>query len=51
MKDKLGDLIPWVDKLKDSLTKTNDKDDHEEAERRTQLARFVSHPRYLCTPN
>ena len=46
MKDKLEDLIPWVTKLKDSLTKVN-LDDHEEAERRTQLAEFASHFRYL----
>ena len=42
MKDKLEDLVPWVTKLKDSLTAANAKDDREE-ERRVQLAKFASH--------
>jgi len=41
VKDKLEDLVPWVTKLKDSLTEDNAKDDREE-ERRAQLAKFVS---------
>lgn len=49
MKDKLEELIPWVTKLKDSLTKASAKDDHEEEGRRTQLAKFVSHLYYLIT--
>ena len=41
VKDKLVDLIPWVEKLKASLTKVDVKDDREEVERRTQLAKFA----------
>jgi len=41
VKDKLEDLVPWVIKLKDTLTAANAKDDHEE-ERRAQLAKFAS---------
>ena len=41
VKDKLEDLIPWVDKLKVSLTTVDAKDDREEVERRTQLAKFA----------
>ena len=48
MKDKLEDLFPWVTKLKDSLTKANPKSDREEAERRTQLAKFALHLPYPC---
>lgn len=43
MKVKLEELIPWVTRLKDSLTKANTKDDSEEVERRTQLTKFVEH--------
>ena len=42
MKDKLGDLIPWLEKLQDTLAKVNPDNDREEVERRSQLAKFVS---------
>lgn len=51
VKVKLEDLIPWVDKLKVSLTKVNTADDHEEVERRTQLAKFAPRLHYLFTIN
>ena len=41
MKDKLADLIPWLEKLLKSLAKVNPDDDREEVERRSQLAKFV----------
>jgi len=41
VKDKLEDLVPWVTKLEDSLTKPGAGDDSEEATRREQLKRFV----------
>ena len=44
VKDKLNDLIPWLDKLVVTLAKVNPKDDREEIERRSQLAKFVSCP-------
>ena len=42
VKDKLGDLIPWLEKLLDTLAKVNPDNDREEVERRSQLAKFVS---------
>ena len=42
MKDKLDDLIPWLEKLLQSLAKVNPDDDPGEAERRSELARFSS---------
>ena len=51
IKDKLGDLIPWVIKLKGSLVNANTKADHEEVERRTQLAKFALCLCYLTTVN
>ena len=39
MKERLGDLIPWVEKLEVTLLKTNIDDDKEEVERRARLAR------------
>ena len=42
VKDKLNDLIPWVEKLVDTLAKVNSDDDREEVERRSQLAKFAS---------
>ena len=48
MKDKLGDLIPWLEKLLQSLAKVNPDDDPEEVERRSQLARFISRLTYLA---
>jgi len=47
IEDKLGDLIPWLTKLKDTVTKTGVDGDHEEAVRRERLTRFASHLRYL----
>ena len=41
MKDKLADLIPWLEKLLESLAKVNPDGDREEVERRSQLAKFV----------
>ena len=41
VKDKLADLIPWLEKLLESLAKVNPDDDAEEVERRSQLAKFV----------
>jgi len=41
VKDKLNDLIPWLEKLQQSLAKVNPNDDCEEVERRSQLTKFV----------
>ena len=43
MKDKLDDLIPWLEKLLVTLAKANPDDDREEAERRSQLEKSVSY--------
>ena len=43
MKDKLNDLIPWLEKLQESLAKVSPDNDREEVERRSQLAKLVSH--------
>jgi len=51
VKDKLEGLVPWVTKLKDTLTKADAKDDREEVERRAQLAKFVSHLWHVATIN
>jgi len=51
VKDKLGDLIPWLEKLQDTLAKVNPDNDREEVERRSQLAKFVSHSKSLVHPN
>lgn len=45
VKDKLEDLIPWVVKLEDTLTKASTKD-RGEVERRTQLEKFALHLYY-----
>ena len=50
MKDKLNDLIPWLEKLLVTLAKVNPNDDGEEVERRSQLAKFVSRPEFLVHP-
>ena len=42
MKDKLDDLIPWLEKMLATLTKGNPSKDLEEVERRSQLAKFVT---------
>jgi hypothetical protein len=47
VKEKLGDLIPWVKKLLVSLAKVGPNDDRDEVERRSELAKFVSLLRYL----
>ena len=41
MKDKLADLIPWLEKLLKSLAKVNPGEDREEVERRSQLGKSV----------
>jgi hypothetical protein len=41
VKDKLNDLMPWLEKLQEKLGKVNPDGDREEVERRSQLARFV----------
>ena len=48
MKDKLGDLIPWLDKLLDTLAKVDPDSDREEVERRSQLAKLVSRLEFLA---
>jgi len=50
VKDKLGDLIPWLEKLRDTLVKVNPDNDQEEVERRSQLAKFVSRLKSLVHP-
>ena len=47
VEDKLGDLVLWLTKLKNSVTTTSADGNHEEAERRKELARFLSHPCHL----
>ena len=42
MKDKLNDLIPWLEKLLVTLAKVNPDDDRDEVERRSELAKFAS---------
>ena len=44
VKDKLGDLVPWVQKLEATLVKANLCGD-DEVDRRSRLEKFVSH---LC---
>jgi len=51
VEDKLGDLIPWLAKLKDSAMLTSVDGNREEAERREQLKRYVQHLRRLVDPN
>lgn len=41
VKEKLGDLVPWVEKLLVTLANANADNDSDESERRSQLARFV----------
>jgi hypothetical protein len=50
VEEKLGDLIPWLTKLKDSATLTSADGNHEETERREQLRRCVQHFRRLFNP-
>ena len=49
VEEGLGDLVLWLTKLKNSVTIASADGNREEAERREQLTRFVSHPRYLQT--
>jgi len=42
VKDKLDDLIPWLEKLLVTLAKVDPNCDPEEVERRSQLEKFVS---------
>jgi hypothetical protein len=44
VEETLRDLVTWLTKLKDSILTTTADDDREEAERREQLTRFLSHP-------
>ena len=48
VEDKLGDLLIWLTKLKDSVLTTSAGGNHEEAERREQLTRFLSYPHRLA---
>jgi len=48
VKDKLDDLIPWLDKLLDTLAKVDPDNDREEVERRSQLAKLVSRLEFLA---
>ena len=48
VEDRLESLIPWLTKLKDSVTKSGADCTHEEAERREQLTRFVLHTSSSC---
>jgi hypothetical protein len=50
VKDKLNDLIPWLEKLQASLVKADPNGDREEVERRSQLAKFVSYPEPPACP-
>ena len=43
IEEKLGDLIPWLTKLKDSVATPSADGNLEEAERRKQLTQLVSH--------
>lgn len=51
MKDKLGDLIPWVEKLMATLARVDPNQDSEEIKRRSELARFVSRLELPAHPN
>ena len=44
VQDKLGDLIPWLTKLKDIVMTASADGSPEEAERREELTRFVPYP-------
>ena len=44
VEDKLWELVLWLAKLKGSVAKTGAHANGKEAERRDQLARFLSHP-------
>ena len=48
VENKLGDLVIWLTKLKDSVFTTSAGDNREEAGRREQLTRFLSYPHRLA---
>ena len=45
VENKLEELIPWLTKLLEGLAKVDPNEDQQEAERCTQLARFVLNQR------
>ena len=48
VEEKLGDLIPWLMKLKESVATARPGDNSEDAERTEQLTRFASRTRDLA---
>ena len=46
VEDKLGEFVLWLTKLKDSVGTASSNDNPEEAERREELIRFLSHPHH-----
>ena len=50
VKDKLADLIPWLERLLVTLAKVNPNDDRDEVERRSELTKSVSRPESLAHP-
>ena len=51
MKDKLGELVPWLKKLLETMATANPNNDPEEVERRSQFATFVLCLGFLVLPN
>ena len=51
MKDKLDDLVPWLEKLLVTLAKVNPNNDRDEVERRSELAKFASWLKYSPAQN
>ena len=49
VRDKLGDLVLWLTKLKGAFLTTSADNNREEAERRAQLTRFPPRPSHLPT--
>ena len=47
VEEKLGDLIPWLVKLKENVPVVSADADPEDAERDEQLTRFVSYSYHL----
>lgn len=50
IEDKIGDLIPWLIKLKDSVATASADGNPEEAKGREQLIRCATYPRCLIDP-
>ena len=50
IEDKVGDLVPWLVKLKDSVMTTSADGDNEEGNWRGRLIWCVPHCRYLVNP-